>query len=218
MRARHPPPTSIAFRPCLHVHRCFFFLPAALTLFSLLEPLGRHRKTHRIPSKGKKRKRDSETQSLTPPDPPPVASHVLVGLNNTTRYLASLARQSAPSSWSVEAQPSINSLKPLSFIAIPHPSPLSSLLHAHLPTLVHLSSLTFPSRPQTRLVLLPSSSESRLARALHIPRVGALGILEDTPGSDALAEFVREHVGEVQVKWIDEAKQGEWKGSKVSLS
>jgi len=73
----------------------------------------------------------------------------------------------------------------------------------------------------TRLVSLSTSSEARLASALHLPRLSALGIVEGAPGADALVEFVREKVGRVEVGWLAEAglegKNREWKGIKVKV-
>ncbi|KAF2200892.1 hypothetical protein GQ43DRAFT_441104 [Delitschia confertaspora ATCC 74209] len=236
-------------------------------LCNLLEPLGRHRKTHHSPSTGKskpkKRKRRNSTTSgdaapdqkqtplPPPPPPPPLAEYLTIGLNSTTRHLEALAALSAPTvapesskkstgdgetsealpkAESAENSPNTEThtpppnqnLRPLSLLILPTPNPPSSLPHAHLPTLVYLSSLLpqgaspSPSRPQTRLILLPSSSESRIASVLHLPRVGALGIMEGAPGADALVSFVRERVGEVRVEWLEEAKKGVWKGVNVA--
>ena len=125
-------------------------------------------------------------------------------------------------------------LKPFSIIILPHPSPASSLPHAHLPTLIYLSTLSPASRSSTltptsisspttinqleptRLVTLPSASETRLATALNIPRCGAIGILEDAPGAEPLVSYVREHVGLVECKWVEEGMKAEWKGVKTS--
>lgn len=57
-----------------------------------------------------------------------------------------------------------------------------------------------------------------MASALGLPRVGALGIMEGAEGAEALVGFVRERVGEVHVRWIEEASEGVWKGSKVLVS
>jgi ribonuclease P/MRP protein subunit POP3 len=57
-----------------------------------------------------------------------------------------------------------------------------------------------------------------MASAVGLPRVGALGILEGAEGAEALVGYVRESVGEVDVRWIEEASRGEWKGSKVVVS
>jgi ribonuclease P/MRP protein subunit POP3 len=103
----------------------------------------------------------------------------------------------------------------LSLVLLPHPMPASSLPHAHLPTLVYLSSTR--SDPPTRLVALSTASESRLASILQLPRVGAIGILEGAPGADALVDYVRKHVKPVQCDWLEEALKAEWKGVKTTV-
>jgi ribonuclease P/MRP protein subunit POP3 len=109
-------------------------------------------------------------------------------------------------------------LRPLSMVILTHPKPSVSPAHAHLPTLVHLSALFPPSATSetgTRLVSVQTSSEARLASSLHIPRVGALAIYEGAPGAKVLEEYVREHIGPTECKWIDEAMSAEWKGLNV---
>jgi ribonuclease P/MRP protein subunit POP3 len=39
--------------------------------------------------------------------------------------------------------------------------------------------------------------------------------MDDAPGTKALVEYVREHVGVTECPWIDEAMRPEWKGTKV---
>lgn len=67
----------------------------------------------------------------------------------------------------------------------------------------------------TRLLAVPPGVEPVIAEALHIPHVGALGILEGAPGADALVAYVREHVGLTRCTWIEEAMEPQWKGTKV---
>jgi len=58
----------------------------------------------------------------------------------------------------------------------------------------------------------------RLASALHLPCLSALGILEGAPGADVVVEFVRQKVGCVEVGWLGEARlEGEigWKGVRI---
>lgn len=85
--------------------------------------------------------------------------------------------------------------------------------HAHLPAQVYLS--TPKDQEPTRLVALASSSEARLASTLHIPRVGAIGIMEGAPGAASLVEYVRQNVGLVESKWIEEARKAEWRGVQI---
>ncbi|KAF2676666.1 hypothetical protein K458DRAFT_351426 [Lentithecium fluviatile CBS 122367] len=249
-------------------------------LCSFLQPLGDHRRTHIIPSKGKKRKRKSKQPpnpdlQLTkepsqdkaiqdaPPPPPEIGSYVLIGLNSVTRHLEALAAQNAPRTFPKSSsdgskensndaakgsrerggsQPNIEAspLQPLSLVIIPHTHPPASLPHAHIPILIHLSTLMKPSSSSssssssiaaaasmslvasanskaTRLITLPPASEAQLASTLHVPHVGALAIKEGAPGADALVGYVREHVGLTECAWIDEAMSGEWKATKVDV-
>jgi ribonuclease P/MRP protein subunit POP3 len=214
-----------------------------LTTNSLIAPLGEHRKTHIQPSKGKKRKRkskdanDASTTATTeaPPPPPEVGKHILIGINSITRHLEALAAQHAPPSTPVVAanenlDEQNEPLQPLSIVILTHPKPSSSPAHAHFPTLVHLSTLQAPSSssaqttatttttntaPPTRLIPMPSSTDARLASALHIPRVSALAIIADAPGAKALEAFVRDNVGATACAWIDEAVRAEWRGVNV---
>ncbi|KAF2497432.1 hypothetical protein BU16DRAFT_505789 [Lophium mytilinum] len=221
-------------------------------LCNLLTPIGRHRSTHIPPSKGRsnrisKRKRAAQdppsvpSQEPPPPPPPALSAHLTIGLNATTRHLEALAAQYGPSLKSPAKRSEAEQPAPpraLALVLIPHPNPPSSLIHAHIPTLVALSSPPRQSssgqesevdkvaaeRQPARLVSLPTSSEARLASALHLPRLSALGILEGAPGADALIEFVRQRVAFVEVGWLREAgleevgEGGGWGGIKVKVS
>jgi ribonuclease P/MRP protein subunit POP3 len=108
----------------------------------------------------------------------------------------------------------MKNLRPLSIVILTHPKPSLSPAHAHIPTLLHLSTLS-ASTPSTRLISLPTSTDALLASALHIPRVGALAIYEGAPGAKALENYVRDNVGVTECKWIDEAISAEWRGLNV---
>jgi ribonuclease P/MRP protein subunit POP3 len=202
---------------------------------SLVATIGEHRKTQIHPSKGRKRKRDinaaPDERSKLPA--PATASHILVGLNSVTRHLeiqaASTAPPTAPSSETpideqdkptrTNDKESATPPRALSIVILTHPQPSLSPSHAHIPTLLHLANLrrdpgTVPSEP-TRLVCLATSNDARLASALHIPRVGAIGILEGAPGANALEEYARKHVGLTACAWVDEALRSEWRGLNV---
>jgi ribonuclease P/MRP protein subunit POP3 len=196
---------------------------------SLLTPLGEHRRTHIHPSKGKKRKRKSKDESTTEDTPPPapeIGKHVLIGINSVTRHLEALAAQHAPSTTPVaisrteeqETAPGMDNPRPLSMVITTHPKPSSSTAHAHLPTLVHLSTVkssSLSSQQATRLIPLATATDPRLASLLHIPRVGALAIFADAPGAQALEAYVREKVGVTECPWIDEAMTAEWRGLNI---
>jgi len=200
---------------------------------SLLAPLGEYRKTHILPSKGKKRKRNSKPppEETSAPPAPAIGSHLLIGLNSVTRYLEALAERSAPPTVPVkdadddvpkdghDAQKGADAaLRPLSMVILTHPQPALSPSHAHIPTLLHLATLQPSPSPMakvsdpTRLLALATSNDARFANAVHIPRVGAIGIYEGAPGAKALEEYVKEHVGPTECLWVDEAMKPEWRG------
>ncbi|KAF2448328.1 hypothetical protein P171DRAFT_428423 [Karstenula rhodostoma CBS 690.94] len=197
---------------------------------SLVQPLGDHRRTHIPPSKGKKRKREPQKESNndadssvpdTRPPPPEIGNHILIGLNSVTRHLESLAAQTTPPSAlsRTKADASLQDAsppRPLTMVLIPHNHPPASLPHAHIPTLVHLSNMDSQTEKATRLLAVPPGCEPAIAEALHIPHVGALGILEGAPGADALVAYVRENVDLTRCAWIDEAMGPEWKGTKMN--
>ncbi|KAF3033432.1 hypothetical protein E8E12_003234 [Didymella heteroderae] len=203
-------------------------------LCNFLAPLGDHRKTHIQPSKSKKRKRSPKTPAEENPalPAPAIRSHLLVGLNSVTRHLEALAASSAPPTVPVKDVDEVNSnqgddaqkdvdaiLRPLSMVILTHPQPSLSPSHAHIPTLLHLAILQTLSKTKvsepTRLIALPTSNDARLANALHIPRVGAIGIYEGAPGAKAIEDYVRKHVGLTECLWINEAMKPEWRGLNV---
>ena len=159
---------------------------------------------------------------------PAIGSHLLIGLNSVTRYLEALAASSAPPTVPVkdaddhvpnegdDTQTDADAAPwPLSMVILTHPQPALSPSHAHIPTLLHLATLqptpkTKVSEP-TRLIALATSNDTRFANALHIPRVGAIGIYEGAPGAKALENYVRKHVGLTECLWVDEAMKPEWR-------
>lgn len=148
-----------------------------------------------------------------------------------TRHLEALAASSAPPTVpikEVDDVPTIGddttkiaetALRPLSMVILTHPQPSLSPSHAHIPTLLHLATLQSTPKTKlsesTRLIALPTSNDARFANALHIPRVGAIGIYEGAPGGKALEEYVRKHVELTECLWVDEAIKPEWRGLKV---
>ncbi|KAF2852700.1 hypothetical protein T440DRAFT_466822 [Plenodomus tracheiphilus IPT5] len=212
---------------------------------NLIAPLGDHRRTHIPPSKGRKRKRISNPdpkqttppQSDAPPPPPELSKHILTGVNTITRHLERLVSRNAPTALAASNAPSAAlcsadkapRTKPdddeLAIIILTHPKPASSPAHAHIPTLVHISTISphvatpvpMAINTKTRLVPLSTSSDSRLASKLGIPRVGALAVMNSAPGAKALVEYVREHVDLTECAWVDEAMTPVWKGLNVTM-
>lgn len=214
-------------------HEAFEYHPLTHRI-SLLTPVGEHRKTHIQPSRGKKRKRTTNApQDNTPAPPPPaIKAHILIGLNSVTRHLEAQAAATAPPTLPAYAaatcknasspEPTVKntstSSNHLTSIILTHPHPSLSPSHTHIPTLLHLAtlrqSLGKPAEP-TRLITLPTSTDSRFASALHIPRVGAIGVFEGAPGARAFEEYVREHVGLTECAWVEEALGAGWRGVDV---
>lgn len=165
-----------------------------------------------------------------PPPPPEIGKHILVGINSVTRHLEMLAAENAASTLPIAAlqkgksndaatNEKTNKYKPLSMVILTHPKPSLSTAHAHLPTLIHLSTInpptSEPTTTPTRLVPLATSTDARLASTLHIPRVGALAILASAPGAKALEDHVRARIATTTCPWIDEATAAQWKGINV---
>ncbi|KAJ3132367.1 hypothetical protein HK100_005410 [Physocladia obscura] len=69
-------------------------------------------------------------------------------------------------------------------------------MYAHIPTMAYLSG------ENTLLVGLPAGSEARIADALQVKTVMALGIKIDTAIFDDLYERVQKTVGPVKIPWL----------------
>jgi ribonuclease P/MRP protein subunit POP3 len=216
-----------------------------LTFSSLLSQIGQYRSHHVTYSRGKrskKRKRheakagDAPTMAIPPP--PEISSFLVVGLNSITRNLESSSQRSQPKTHVAEGSegndllgtvPDSKVAKEGSRNDISHPlneghlsailvcrSSQSSVLHEHLPQLVFTASLANPMLPATRLVELPNGSEARVCEALGIPRVSSIGILEGAPHSKPLIDLLRECVPEIEIPWLQQAKESRYLPVKVN--
>lgn len=191
---------------------------------SLLEPIGRHRAVYTIRSPGKKskhrkRKRTSETlQEQTPaiksqPPKPEVLDFLTVGLNSTTRCLESNAALSRPRVVTgTESHKPGNQEEAKHLAVVVLPKPVDDLMYAHLPMLCFTASLSSKGKAATRLVLLDPFHERTIAAAMGLPRVGVLGVMDDTPGAASLLSYVRDNVEPVEVPWLADALSGNWMG------
>jgi ribonuclease P/MRP protein subunit POP3 len=91
-----------------------------------------------------------------------------------------------------------------------------TILHDHLPQLITTASLAHPELPATRLVELPKDSDARLCKALSIPRVSFIGILEGAPSSKSLVDLIRECVPEIEIPWLQQAKESKYLPVKIN--
>lgn len=196
------------------------------TPHSLLSPVGQHRKAYVKASKGKrakraaKRKRGQEDEpqgERSMPPPPEVASLVDVGLSNITRNLQVNAGKSATDDSSKQNDTTANpkSQIPYSVIFFSRSGPQSALL-SHLPQMVAVASKAQQLLEPTRLVGLSRSFEERLTACMGIPRVTSVALrVGDLAQLEAVADFVRERVPPVKVRWLDEAALGIYQEAKI---
>lgn len=195
---------------------------------SFLSPIGDYRRQHlsfsneKPGKKSKKRKRSiKETFASTFIDSasPKVLEFVTVGFNTTTRHLEDLAQKctgnTAPESTSPgpvmehRAQVDSHSIiqKPLVAIFVPR-AEQPKILHSHLPVLIQAASLGSSALPPIRLVPLASGAEARLIKALGIPRVGLVGLMDNAPAASQLIQLVRTQVPVVEIPWLQESISG----------
>jgi hypothetical protein len=169
-----------------------------------------------VPSKGKRRKKrkleeqgknddDTESLQLSPPQMPAIFDHLTIGFNSTVRSLEAMSKQSRPAALKNAEQdiqqPAIGSsnLAAVFVCRATLPDPVT----VSIPLLVATASLSPPEQPPIRLVQLPAIIETQLAKALHQPRVGFVGLRSDMPSADVLLALVRAAVSPVHVPWLD---------------
>ena len=70
-----------------------------------------------------------------------------------------------------------------------------------LPLLIATSA---PKAARARLVDVSVEAEVKIAQALNQPRVGVLGIEQETVGADAFLRFLQENIAPVNVSWLDQ--------------
>jgi ribonuclease P/MRP protein subunit POP3 len=89
-------------------------------------------------------------------------------------------------------------------------------LSSHLPRMVAAASKSHPSQSPTRLVELPRGCEGRLSESLGVPRVSCIGICFGAPNSKALIDFTRRHVPIIEIPWLQEASQAEFRETRIN--
>lgn len=148
---------------------------------------------------------DEHVESTNQPPSPIIGKHVTVGLNSTSRRLEAFAKTSQDLAYTTPLAAVFLTQSPLAF------------QYTHLPVLVALATSSHPEISAPRLVPLDISAERRLSRALGIPRVGVIGVLQDAPGARPLIDYVREHVAVVEVPWVKETTEGKYLGTKIDV-
>lgn len=190
-----------------------------------LEPLGRYRQQHLIPSKGKssrKRKREAIKKSAakengmdidsSKPEKPPapaIAAYVDVGLSAITRNLQDMAAPPRTSDKTETPEHAPAKKQPYAAIFIAKPGQ-ASMLHNHFPELVAAASRSSAIASHIKLVGFSQPCAERLTKAVSLPRVSAVAIRSDAPQSKALMEYLEANVPRVNSAWIDSAA-GEFK-------
>ncbi|KAJ9608474.1 RNase P and RNase MRP subunit [Cladophialophora chaetospira] len=173
-------------------------------LLPLLQPIGDFRREHVPRSKGKGRagNRTIAGDSL-PVWMPEVYDHLTVGFNSTVRRLESLARSRKPQILHADPDadppeaPGVN----LATVFVCRKS-LPDIMTSSIPILIATSA---PISGRARLVNVSAEAEVKIARALHQPRVGVLGIELGTVGAESLLHYIQENVPTLDVPWLDQA-------------
>ena len=92
------------------------------------------------------------------------------------------------------------------------------ILCSRLPILVYAASLAFPLVPPIKLVALPKGGETRLCKALQLPRIGFVGLMDNAPGASQLIELVRTSVPDVQTNLLHCATVGQFLPTKTNIT
>jgi len=180
-------------------------------LIPLLQPIGDFRRRHVRASKGKGRGGKAHTISQPQLDPesmlewmPEIYDHLTIGFNSTVRRLETLSSSRRPP---LLAQPTDPHLVEsgqhlnLSILFVCRQS-LPDIITSSLPLLL-ATSTSLSCR--AKLVDLSPQAEAKLAHTLQQPRVGVLGLQENTPQADILMNFVHQNIAPVEVPWLDQA-------------
>ncbi|KAL2018793.1 hypothetical protein VTK56DRAFT_351 [Thermocarpiscus australiensis] len=194
-------------------------------LCRLLAPLGTHRRSFIVPSKGKRKRSEKKASSEAPaaaatvPPVPELAAHVDVGLSKVSRTLQAMSSTvrigpSAGGGASQHEELSAPDTKPYSVVFVAR-SGQSSAFHCHFPQMVALAAQSQSAEKAVRLVGFSKSCEERLSAALGIPRVSSIGLREDAPQAKGLVDFVRERVAPVEVSWLREARSAKFLETKI---
>ncbi|KIW45680.1 uncharacterized protein PV06_04051 [Exophiala oligosperma] len=173
-------------------------------LLPLLQPVGDFRRDHILRSKGKgrARKKNSIQEQCTVQEwMPDVFGHLTIGFNSTIRRLEALASHRQPPSPLPKSDVKRSRDPPAALSAVfvcreNLPDMLTSSLSLQVTT-------SAPRSTRARLIPVSPQSGAKIARALHQPRVGLLGVEKDAPGSKALLNWVSDNVELVEIPWLE---------------
>ena len=158
---------------------------------------------------------ESETAADLVAPAPEILSSVTIGLNTTVRYLEALStapkyltvQESAKNDTEGSTVASIALPVPLAVVFVCRAS-LPALLTSSMPLSAAAASLAHPQEPATRLIAIGQASEQRLAKTLHQPKVGFIGVKQGCPALTALLALVQEKVAAIDVPWLRQAGAG----------
>lgn len=190
-------------------------------LFSYLSPIGKHRRAHIKPSKGKRaekkrkwKQRESDTQA-TPmaadmPPKPEIASQIDVGFNSITTGL----QRKNPLAAALETVKKTENSQKYSMVFVCRGNQTAAF-NSHFPQMVAASTISVKTDQATRLVGFSKPCSDRLSTSLGIARVSSVAIHVDAAGSDALWNCVRMSVPASRCDWLEEAQSLEYRQSQV---
>ncbi|KAJ7070873.1 hypothetical protein C8F01DRAFT_1108169 [Mycena amicta] len=176
---------------------------------------GRRRQKRPIPDvNGSNKKRKlSETDSVIVPtslpdaamleeetiDRPPILDHLCIGINQVTKRLDTQIR-SMRKVVSVPSEPQQSPPVPLRLILVCRADIDPHILIDHFPHEIAAINSAKPTEP-VKMIYLPAGAEIRLAEAVGVRRIAALGLDANTPGLDKLHGVMQE-VDVITAPWL----------------
>lgn len=188
---------------------------------SYLSPIGKHRRAHIKPSKGKraekKRKRqqkessqNADAMAVDAPAKPDIASQIDVGFNSVTSHL-----QSRPSNGTEDkGTPEKPSKNPYSMVFVCRGNQTAAF-NTHFPQMVAAASPNADSDQATRLVGFSKPCSERLSESLGIARVSCIAIQAGASGTGTLWDLVKQSTKPVQCEWLSEARDLKYRPTQI---
>ncbi|KTW27910.1 uncharacterized protein T551_02877 [Pneumocystis jirovecii RU7] len=151
-----------------------------------------------------------------------IAKYMTLGINETTKRLEMYSKLGMPSSAPPylkiqEKDEKYTSLlknnklvDTLKVIFVCCEDIHSSILYSHFPILCGVVNEIFlkietpnnNSQPGIRLVALPKGSEQQLSKAAGLKRLAAIGIMENTPHSEEIINYIFKKIPPVYIPWL----------------